>query len=314
MKIGLFAKLVLVPLTLLLSFSTAVSAEESNVLNNLENSTSKMKVSSGITIEKYSDGRVKGFESVKNLNELQKTDILKEMKFTTEEIEKFPSTIVDQIISEGGVKVQLDQKNLKHIYTSLDGTDYIVNEETKDIVAKIKEADMEKLKGSSSVGTLAMGDHSEGIFYGYGNLIYHGKVNNNLEYKYSYVTNFDWSQPPFFAVKDKVVVAYETNATRTGATGYNYTNHGNNDGMSLDYSVYGVEGSINPIDSDYGYLKVDVNIPVSNQGYAGLFVSGYAHAWTPVPLSVSIGPASIDLSGVGDKWTWDNYFTIGNSF
>ncbi|RCX18054.1 hypothetical protein DFP94_1075 [Fontibacillus phaseoli] len=312
-------KILLMSLMFILLFSTVVSADELNSVNNPENTTSKLKVGNGLTIEKFSDGRVKGIENAKSLNELQKKEILKQMKFTTEEIEKLPSTLINEIISEGGVKVQLEQKNYKHIYTSLDGMDYIVTDETKELVDKVKAADAVKLGlGSNLIGTLEMGGHSEGIFSGYGTLIFNGKTSNNQEYKYSFVTNFNWSTGPTAWNYDKVAVAYETMATRTGSTGHHYLygNSSNDIGMNIsNSSVYGVEGTTQaPTYNSYGYLMVNVNLPVSEDGNSGIFVSGYGHSWTPVPISVTFGPIGVDFGGIGDKWDWDNYFTIGKAY
>jgi len=54
-----------------------------------------------------------------------------------------------------------------------------------------------------------------------------------------------------------------------------------------------------------------VRIPTIYGGTTGKWVVGYAHPWTVLSPSVSIGAVSFSFSSyIWDEWEWENTFTI----
>ncbi|MNC30676.1 hypothetical protein D3C75_789650 [compost metagenome] len=236
------------------------------------------------------------------------------MNFTDAEINNFPQELKNDLISTGGRKVALTKSNTKQIYTSLDGVDYTVTDENKEDIEKIKQEDLSKIN-AGQVSTMKMGSKEDGIWSGYGALFFSGSSSNGTEYVYSYLTYFNWSDTPNFFFADKIAMSYQNNATRTGSSGKYDFGTGNSTLSINTSSIYGISTSYSIPGPGYGYIKADVNIPKTQAGLTGLFNSAYGHPYLPSGISVSIaGYGSISLSGTGDKWYWDNTFTIGQAY
>lgn len=295
------------------SSGVSAAANKDSYSVPVEKITSSFKIGKGVTASKFSDGRVEGMDP-SSLDESQKDEVLRLMNFSEEEVNNFPEELVNKLITTGGVKVTTTQSNLEQTYTSLAGVDYVITEENKDEVNKIKEEDKNTLS-NNLISTLSMGSKQDGTWSGYGALFFSGKTSNGLEYNYSYLTYFNWSETPFWPYSDKIAMSYQNNATRVGSSGVYYSNPAQST-LSIDTSsIYGISTSYNIMGEGYGYIKADVRIPTNQTGYTGLFNSAYGHPWLPSGMAVNIGGyGSISLTGQGDKWTWDNTFTIGQAY
>lgn len=318
-KKGLLATLVLVialPVSSLSAFASDSKSTESemNALSIDSRIVQTKVLDPSLSIEKYSDGRVKGIKNVDNLNENQKKSVLKEMRFGDEEINIMPENLKEELISTGGVKVDLQTEN-KEEYHSLDGQTYVMNADNKDLIQKIKEADINRIKNESGPQVSLMNNSiNDGAFSAYHSLFYNGKTSNAKEFQYSYLTYYSMGETILPAAVDKVGTAWQVHATRTNAAAYTYTSPNSYYNTSVNVSsVYGTSTSYVPANVR-GYMKNDVNIPVTLVGTTSSFASSYAHPYTVLSPSVTFGPVSVSFSSfVGPIFTWSSSFTIGNS-
>ena len=122
------------------------------------------------SISIFEDGRIKPINNPESLTKEERTSILKLMKFSDVEIESFPEELVNELLTDGGVKVEVTQEDFVHIYTDLQGNDHIVTPETMDVVDKIKLRDAQiiasKINLNSGVSTFAMEIEQHGNFTG----------------------------------------------------------------------------------------------------------------------------------------------------
>lgn len=275
----------------------------------------------------YEDGRVKGLGKSKKLSNKNRKQVLKLMRFTEEEIDSLPEELQNELVSEGGVKVDSKVEDFVHIYTDLDGNDHEVTEENKKEIEKIKKRDYKKIQEMSAKGKVIaagtdLGSETDGDFTGTGHIIYRGIEGN--EYGYMYYTKFEWSDRPALYFTDTLGHTWQNHTTSIGsASDYDvrYFN-GNGDPLGtidfepeLDNSdVLGTKGEFD-IDYHagvhYGYIRDRVRIPRTEKGNTGQFASAYAHSWSNANMELAFRYISIDISGLGDKWSWKNSFEIG---
>lgn len=269
----------------------------------------------------YEDGRVKKIDNPETLTDKQREKVLKLMRFTDEDIESFPETLENDLIADGGIKIELTEEDAEHIYTDLSGVDHVVTEENESEIAALKERDILKYKKSTgkagSVSTL--GGWTEGTFSGKGVLTYLGAT--TYEYKYKFRTTFNWSERPVFYFTDTIATAWQPNVTGV-ATTYDYTRY-NNGYFSHDSNVKiedpALNGTTLSIDIDshsgkhYGYLEDEVLIPKTQANLTGQFASAYGHAYSAAWLNAILNYVGIELEGWGDKFRWKNTFKIGST-
>lgn len=251
------------------------------------------------------------------------------MKFTTDEINQLPEDLRLELISNGGVKVDLESSEFNEQYTSMDGVTYNVNDTNRDEVERIKESDILKsqknltsnTKSLSNTLTAMMSTASnsvqDGPFSAFHALMYNGKTTNAQEFMYTYVTYFSMSETIFPSAVDKVGTVWETKATRTGASGRFYYSSTQNSPLSIDVSsVYGSSASYPVVPTTTkSYMENNIRIPVSYVGTTTTFASGYAHPYTVLIPTVYFGPnLSINFSGtLQSTWSWSSSFVIGNT-
>lgn len=323
----------------MLSFALLFSLNVSNITANaMTNSTEKVMVDTdsvskivnleNVDISIFEDGRIKPINNPESLTKEEKTTALELMKFSDDEIESFPEELINELLADGGVKVELTQEDEVHIYTDLQGNDHIVTPATVNQVNEIKQADSlfiaNRYKLNSGVSTFAMGEVKEGTFTGKGVLTYIGTTSNGKEYEYNYRTAWEWSTMPTLTWTDSIATSWQSHTTSVSTTS-DYTRWANG-GFSHDNkvtvdrsSVAGTKAKIdvqNAPGRHYGYIQDKVRIPVGNKGTTGQFASAYGHSYLPaVPISINIGGwGSVSFSGgAGDKWTWKNNYTIGNT-
>jgi hypothetical protein len=310
-------------LSLLISGLFILSPEISNAadIETIETMDYKtLAIDEDLTIKKYSDGRIEGISNPASLNEEQKEEFLNSMLFTDEEIEKMPEEMKDEIIAEGGVKVDIEEEEMLEKYQDLNGVVHEVTDENRDEINALKEADLKKIN-ADKIGTMSMGTVKDGAFNGASALVYIGKTANAKEFKYSFKTTYLWTSAPVNAFWDTISQAYAGNTTPVGSNGkmewldtHNRLNSENIkvDQLSLNGSTAKV--ALQPYSNrQNGYIATEVRIPVSEAGKTGVFANGYAHAYTPVPFGVTIGNLSFNFTGVGPSYSWRSSFIIGKS-
>lgn len=282
-----------------------------------------------VNVSIFEDGRIKPINNPESLTKEEQTSVLKLMKFSDNEIESFSEELINDILADGGVKVEVKQEDFVHIYTDLQGNDHIVTPETLDEVNEIKSRDLlfisNKLNLNSGVSPFAMEKVQDGNFTGQGILTYIGKTSNNTEFEYLYRTAWEWSLMPTLTFTDSVATSWQAHTTSVSTTSAysRWANGGfyHGDKVTVDRSsVAGTKAKIdiqNAPGRHYGYIEDKVRIPVAKNGTTGQFASAYGHSHYPTSvagISINIaGFGSISLSGGGDKWSWRNSFTIGNT-
>jgi|GEM_PF-3712910 hypothetical protein len=308
-------------LSLIFSGAISVNAQEQTELNVSKNVGKQVTLSS-VPLTVYNDGRVAGINSPENMSQQQKHDVLKLMRFTDEEIAAFPDDLENDLLKDGGIKIELNQYDYTHTYTDENGIDHIVTPENEAEVnlARQKAAGELALK---SGGITPYGSVNEDIFTGTGVLTYLGET--STEFKYKYRTTFNWSSMPSLRFVDSIGQSWQNHTVSIGST-YDYDRYSNGyfehkDRVELHQgNVYGTTADID-LDSHagrhYGYIEDEVRIPLTYRNTTGQFASAYAHAWYPAlikDISLNIGNyVSITINGEGDKWSWKNTFKIGST-
>ncbi|KJD45212.1 hypothetical protein [Paenibacillus terrae] len=312
-KTGLFSLVVVGLLALSQGSVSVASAAEMEAMDY-----TPLKIDSNLTVKKFSDGRVEPIENAKSLTEKQQYEILSEMGYSKKESDELSEAEKVYLITEGGVKVNLAQSEMVHKYFDLSGKEHIITPENEAEINKIREADFVKIKGDK-FSTSAMGSVNDGTFSGTSSIQYLGKTANGNEFKYSYRTQFSWSNIPWFTLTDKVAHAFQSHTTALGSKAdffYRSANGNWHDGefSNIDQSqTLGTIGSVRliPIKEQYGTLYTEVRIPKAHGGYTGSFSNAYAHSFTEFPFSLSLGSVSITPTGAGDYYSWRSNFTIG---
>jgi len=326
-----------VTLTSLITFTVAAASKDFKEIEEAVN-FDMVKVGD-LDVRVYEDGRVKGLGKSKS-EKVPKNDrkkILKIMGFSEKEIDTLPEEMQEELIADGGVKVDSEVEYEPTFYTDLDGVEHIVTEKNKEKIQKIARKDFERLQenelvnkeitGDVKIAGTDLGDYKEGDFKGWGYIVYHGIEDG--EYEYSYYTKFEWSSRPILYFTDRVAHAWQSHTTSVKTTADYDVTHFSSSGRKLgsfdfdpdiEQDVY---GSMAEIDIDYhegiheGYVKDKVRIPKSHKGQTGQFVSKYVHSSAPKYIdgfSIGYGPLSITIKGSNWVYSWRNTFKIGNDY
>ncbi|MHA2854183.1 hypothetical protein ACXZ7E_09350 [Paenibacillus lautus] len=292
----------------------AVNASEYSAAN--ETLAREIKIASNFKVSLYNDGRIEAIENPEMLTNEQREEALKIMKFTDEEIQSFPEELQNDLLADGGVKVDLNTEMVR-VYTDLSGVDHVVTPENEEEIEKIRMADYRTVYGENNK-IVPYGSHREGSFTGSAILTYLGS--DSVVFKYKYRTTFDWSSKPVLTFTDSIAHAWQSHTTSVGSTAkqyrlkqgiYNFTYPEN---VKIYNDVTGTRATVDITRHDgnhYGYIEDEVRIPLRHRGEPGQFVSAYGHAWSASLIDVVLNYFNIYLNGFGDKWTWRNNFTIG---
>lgn len=260
-------------------FGVIISAAPILAEDNTENEVkTKIKIDDQLTVNKLKDGRIEGLKNAGQLKKEQRLAVLSQMKFTENEIKTMSVDLQQNIIANGGVKVESNQTDFKEVYTDLRGKDHVITEENREKIQKLIEKDLSEFKSKTkgNVSTLAMGSAADGIWYGMSYIVYNGINSYNTEYMYDYYTSYTWNGRPGVAFTDTVTQAWQSHTTRVSSSGqhawqvpawqnpnqpiYYYP-------MSINYnSIAGTQATFNLqyVDgTQYGHLKDSVRIPIT---------------------------------------------------
>ncbi len=257
--------------------------------------------------------------NAKGLKEVTINKILGHMNFKNDELSKLSYELKEEIVSNGGRKVDSTVSDFVSVYTNPKGKDYLITEDNKEKIDKIIEKDIAKYYNSknmkSDVSTNAESSKVyDGIWTGYSTIIYNGI--NGSEYEYYFYSNFDWNGVPNVYFTDYVALAWQINATPIGQYFKHYYQWGYSNAESNVYgatsvdvsSVYGTRWGYDLLGSgerQSGWGREKVRIPVSNANLTGVISAGYAHPYTNSVVKAALGSASISWD---DSWamkhTW----------
>ncbi|WP_136608730.1 hypothetical protein [Paenibacillus dokdonensis] len=311
--------------TVFLLLVPVVNAQEKSVVDEKELSSELIRIDSDLTIEKESDGRVFPLKSNShNLTPAQQGLILREMKFTDEEIQSMSPGEKESIALAGGIKVESQTSNLVQYFHASDGKRYMVTEENRDEIEALRQQEAKKLSKELNREVIIQPlstTINDGIFSARGHVTYQGKSPNAQEFEYLYTDSFDWSTNPQNRITDTIAHAWQghtTSISRKAST--TTTVLGSNTYASPSVTFDNVSGDHfkfsygTLFDSMYGYLQDTVRIPITNKGTTGRFVGGYVHPWTTVQPGLTVGPVSVSFGAfIGDEWHWDTTYTIDSN-
>ncbi|MDR9855664.1 hypothetical protein RJP21_18790 [Paenibacillus sp. VCA1] len=315
-----FTKACFVLSTVFLLLVPVVNAQE-NVDDENEQNSELIRIDSDLTIEKKFDGRVFPILNSNNqkLTSDQQDAILKEMRFTEDEIQSMSPGEKESTALAGGVKVD-SQTTLVQYFNASDGKKYLITDENRDEIEALRQQEAKKLSKelNKEIQIQPLSTVKDGIFSARGHVTYQGKSPNATEFEYRYHDSFDWSSTPQNLLTDTLAHAWQSHSTSVRSQAVtNTVVLGSNNYKYPSVIPEGLYGSYfkfaytTRFDSMNGYLYNDVRIPISEKGHTGKFVAKYAHPWTLGTPAVSIGPLSISFSSfIGDEWYWETIYTI----
>lgn len=315
-----FTKACFVLSTVFLLLVPVVNAQE-NVIDENEKNSELIRIDSNLIIEKKLDGRVLPILNSNNqkLTSDQQDAILKEMRFTEDEIQSMSPSEKESTALAGGVKVDSETILLQYFNAS-DGKKYLVTDENRDEIEALRQQEAKKLsrKLNKEIQIQPLSSVKDGIFSARGHVTYQGKSPNATEFEYRYNDSFDWSSTPQNTITDTLAHAWQSHSTSVKSEAVtNTVVLGNNNYKYPSVIPEGVYASYfkfpytTRFDSMNGYLVNHVRIPISEKGHTGKFVARYAHPWTLVTPGISAGPISISYgSFIGDEWYWETTYTI----
>lgn len=317
-----YVKICCVLATTILLIVPVANAQGNNVDVSEDQVVESIKIDSDLLLQKKADGRVNLVSNSKNINlsDAQQDQILKEMRFTEDEIKAMGPSVKENLALNGGVKVDVQTKLVQY-FNSSDGNRYLVTDQNREQIEALRQMEAEKLgeqlnKEISIQPLSSMGSVVDGIFSASGYVTYQGR--NSTEFEYRYTDSFAWSKTPQNLYDDTIAHAWQTQGTSIFSDGQLTTKWlGNKDYHNLMVTPEGVYGSSAKVrysmlfEEMTGYLANHVRIPVSYKGTTGRFVAKFAHPWSIIQPSISVGAISISFGPfIGDEWSWESTFNI----
>lgn len=305
---------------LLLVVPVTASAQE-NVIDKEEQTVEILTIDSNLSLEKKADGRV--FPKMKtrdqSLTISQQESVLIEMGFTEEELEEMDPVLKEDISLGGGKKVET-QTTLRQYYNSADGKKHLVTDENREEIEALRQKDARELskKSDREINIEPLSYVEEYPFSAVGNVVYQGKTSNAAEFVFKYYNTANWAESPRQLYSDTLAHAWQGFATGVSRESTLTTWVTPQQG-GTHYPAVKIEGaygsSAKMVQGNYysrhWTIMETVNIPVSNKGTTGKHVARYAHPYSPVSPSLTVGPVSLAYSSFwGDEWTWDTIYMI----
>lgn len=288
-----------------------------------EEVVSRIAIDTSLTIEKTEDGRVLPVKNAKNLTTKQLDIVLRNMEMDDDLISNMPLAVKQHFVSTGGVAVPVTTEKKEYFRTS-DGKRILVTEENKDEIDKIKQEEIAKLSKIEGLEFTTFGENlgsdASGDFRGYSALTYLGKTSG--EFQYQYADWFHYDADVTYRTTDKIARAWQDHTVSVKRHGFGQwvvngwyndlsisTHH--NGGTTGSYAAIKLPSS-SLFDKAYGYYYDNVNINKSvAKNTTGKWVVKYAHPWTILSPSVTIGAVSLEFSSyLGNEWEWESSFDI----
>ncbi|MED0875509.1 hypothetical protein [Bacillus mobilis] len=303
-----------------LNFSSSAAAE-----------TNRTEIANKIEIKHAEDGRIQGINSASKLNSGELNRVLGEMGFSFNEISNMQEGLKKEIVEGGGKKSNLELIEEKQEYTSLDGKDYVLNEQNKQEIQNIKERDANTIINNSKGKNNAIqymnppsaeitDDLTFNLF-----AIYQGQ--RGSDYVYKVFSNQMWTKRPYWQTNDMIGIVWESNAhalagTESARQYWTITNLGGGINEREAYlsgdrsSLYGTKWKLPYRDESllYGaYTSQQITIPKSYRGSNATVGAGFAHPWFSYNIAINFGPGAISFSdAVGDKKSLRYNINVGS--
>lgn len=305
---------------LLLVVPVTASAQE-NVINKEDQTVEIISIDSNLSLEKKADGRV--FPKMKtrdqSLTVSQQESVLVEMGFTEEDLEEMNPTLKKDISLSGGKKVET-QTTLREYYNSFDGKKHLVTDENREEIEALRQKEVRELsnKLDREINIEPLGYTQDYPFTGVGNVVYQGKTPNAAEFVFKYYNTATWAESPNYMYTDTLAHAWQSFATgvsrESTLTTWVTPQHSGitNPAVKIE-GAYGSSAKMlqGNYSSRHWTIVETVHIPISNKRDTGKHVARYAHPYSIVTPSLTVGPVSLAYSSFwGKEWTWDTIYTI----
>ncbi|HEF5239031.1 TPA: hypothetical protein ACOQ34_005592 [Bacillus cereus] len=303
-----------------LSFSNPASAE-----------TSKTNVHNKLEVKQTEDGRVLGIKSSEKLSLEQLDNNLMKMGFSFNEISNMQKDLKKELVKQGGKKANLELVEEKQEYKSLDGENYIINNDNKEKIQNIKQQDANKLLNQSSKNdskiqrmnppSAVINDELTFNLFA----IYEGTKGS--DYVYKVYSNQMWTKRPYWNTTDTIGIVWESNAHAINGTesarqywtisnlGGGVNEHNTNVGADRS-SLYGTQWKL-PYKTDSinrgAYTSQKITIPQSYRGSNATVGAAFAHPWFAYNFALNFGPGTIAFNDAkGDKWSLRYNMNVGS--
>ncbi|WP_211750275.1 hypothetical protein [Paenibacillus sp. Marseille-Q4541] len=282
------------------------------------------------TIQQYADGRIKGISNPEILDNNQKIEGLKLIGYSDDEIKDLSPSMMDEILEQGGIRVDENYTNVQVSYTTLDGAEYPVNERTKEKVKKLMVEDykttnlpftraVDQLLEEELISALNASDGtSDNRMKIWGTVTYIGTTANGKEYKYSLKNNFRWSETPFNVYKDTMGISNHQKTVVVGTNGKydlydtNYNVWMNFGFHSIDEEIVGGTGVVDLRSYEgkhVGYLGNEGRIKATESGTTSVFHGAYSHAILPKVAIMALSYFGIEIDG-GLKYSYKKVYNV----
>lgn len=297
---------------ILFSSVSVISAETDEV--NWDGKTEEtLKISNKLRVQKLEDGRVKPVNS-DLLVDLKNSDLDLILEFMGyKNAQSIPQNIKVDMISSGGKAVESNVYNL--IVEEYDKEGNMISEEVIDLNEVDEQQDPFLLMSlpSNDSHCFSLG----GCFSGSLIILYNGKSGSNFQYAFYY--HYNWNQGSPYWYTDRVGLAWSADGKKKAGSDVGSHNAYVNGSwiqktMSIrDSNIYGTVLNVPMFGADrqYGSQKVDVYYPDRNIGDIEIIQGSYAHNWQSIFNGITIGPASVNISGALKQFKLERNFTVG---
>lgn len=301
-------------ITLFFGFSLSANAEEktNNVVDWKGQTVETLKVNNGLVVKKLKDGRVLPVNE-KKAHMLTDGELNKILLFMGEDPSNLdmPRDMKIDIVKNGGKVAESSSHKLTI-------EDY--NEKGEKIF--VREIDLDQSQ-NNNIGALALSSSTYQCFIGgcfNGRLTTYLVGTSGSNYKYSIYYRYDWNDFHSYYYTDRIGLAWTAKATKVAGSDYGthsfYDNFGNYRSYKMSInktSTYGTAMNV-PMYSfnrQSGYQKVQLYYPTRYKGDYDYVAGSYGHNWQTIFNSISIGPASINISNTYKQFKLEKNLKVG---
>lgn len=139
-------------------------------------------------------------------------------------------------------------------------------------------------------------------------------------YKYAMYYRYDWNSFNSYYYTDRIGLAWSAKATKVAGSDYGkhgfYDNFGNYRSYTMKTRKTSIYGTVLDVpmysyDRQSGYQKVQLTYPTRYKGDYDIIGGSYGHNWQTLINSISIGPASVNISQTYKQFKLEKNLTIG---
>ncbi|MCR6108943.1 hypothetical protein HXA35_01095 [Bacillus sp. A301a_S52] len=278
--------------------------------------TSVVSASEGLSIEQ-----------INNLTYEEKDVLLQEQGFSKEELEKLNLHIKDDLLLNGGQKVE-SELVIERSYIDIDGNEYSYEDYSKEEISQARTRDLkefiDELDVSDEMGSFGYDEEVDDIWSGHLTVAKTGETSNH--YIYTVYNDYNYSSRANFTFTDRIANAWQVELTPRASNGVDVSSWAIAmvSGELWDRNSFAWEFEPVPYGLDVSYdlsthssqnlgFSYDLLAHKDNETHRTAVYSTYVHPWTPTFFDFTIGAGSISVGGTNlkDVWNLAVYFNIG---